>query len=157
MVLAVLAVVSPILSATVPVLVYNASASAPLGFYRLVPGAIRRGDFVLARLPDPVAHFAAARGYLPLSVPLIKRVAAVSGDRVCAGARAIRINDQAVDVVLARDGRGRPLTAWQGCRTLVDDEVFLLMAGVHSSFDGRYFGPISSSALIGRLVPLWTW
>ncbi len=156
-VLAVLVVAWPICSAPVPVLVYNASASAPLGFYRLVPGAVRRGDFVLARLPDPVARFAAARGYLSLSVSLVKRVAAVTGDQVCAGSSAIRINDQAVALVLARDGQGRPLTAWQGCRTLADDEVFLLMAGVSSSFDGRYFGPISSSALIGRLVPLWTW
>ena len=156
-VLAVLAIVLPILSAPVPVLVYNASASAPLGFYRLVPGAIRRGDFVLARLPAPVAHFAAARGYLPLSVLLVKRVAAVSGDRVCAVSSAIRINDQAVALVLTHDGQGRPLATWRGCRTLADDEIFLLMAGVSSSFDGRYFGPIPSSALIGKLVPLWTW
>ena len=157
MVLGVLAITLPILSASVPVLVYNASASAPLGFYRLVPGAIRRGDFVLSRLPDPVARFAAARGYLPLSVLLVKRVAAVSGDRVCAGSGAIRINDQAVALALARDGQGRPLAAWQGCRTLADDEIFLLMAGVSSSFDGRYFGPIPRAAIIGRLVPLCTW
>jgi conjugative transfer signal peptidase TraF len=157
MVLAVLAVTWPVLSASVPVLVYNASASAPLGFYRLAPGAIRRGDFVLARLPAPVARFAAARGYLPLSVSLVKRVAAVPGDRVCAVSSAIHINNQTVALVLARDGQGRPLAAWQGCRTLADDEVFLLMAGVSSSFDGRYFGPIPNSALIGRLVPLWTW
>src|SRR5260221_2565540 len=129
-VLAVLAVAWPILAAPVPILIYNASASAPLGFYRLVPGAVRRGDFALAHLPYPVARFAAARDYLPLSVSLVKRVAAVAGDRVCAGSSAIRINDQAVALVLARDGQGRPLTAWQGCRKLADDEGFLLLAGV---------------------------
>jgi type IV secretory pathway protease TraF len=37
-----------------------------------------------------------------------------------------------------------------------DDELFLLMEGVPGSFDGRYFGPVNRSAIIGRLVPLWT-
>jgi type IV secretory pathway protease TraF len=32
----------------------------------------------------------------------------------------------------------------------------LLMPGVPASFDGRYFGPIRASAVIGKLVPLWT-
>src|SRR5260221_4723456 len=113
-VLAVLAVAWPILSAPVPILIYNASASAPLGFYRLVPGAVRRGDFALAHLPDPVARFAAARGYLPLSVSLVKRVAAVSGDRVCAGSSAIRINAQRVPLGLVRQGQLRLPHQWPG-------------------------------------------
>jgi type IV secretory pathway protease TraF len=37
----------------IPCLVYNASASAQLGFYFVTRGgAIFRGDLVLARLPD---------------------------------------------------------------------------------------------------------
>jgi type IV secretory pathway protease TraF len=35
-------------------------------------------------------------------------------------------------------------------------EVFLLMEGVPDSFDGRYFGPVTTAAIVGRLVPLWT-
>jgi type IV secretory pathway protease TraF len=48
------------------------------------------------------------------------------------------------------------LPHWDGCRTLQADELFLLMAAVPDSFDSRYFGPVSLSAVIGRLVPLWT-
>ncbi|NJO35955.1 MAG: S26 family signal peptidase, partial [Rhodospirillales bacterium] len=35
-------------------------------------------------------------------------------------------------------------------------EVFLLMEGVADSFDGRYFGPVPTASIIGRLAPLWT-
>jgi len=55
------------------------------------------------------------------------------------------------------DREGRPLPAWQGCRPLAPGEVFLLMANIPASFDGRYFGPIPRAAIIGRLVPLCTW
>jgi conjugative transfer signal peptidase TraF len=141
-----------------PLLIYNGSASAPLGFYRLVSGdPITQGDFVLARLPKPAAQLAANRHYLPRSIPVVKRVAALDGDRVCASSGVVRINDRVVAHALPADRAGRPLPAWQGCRALAPGEVFLLMPDAPASFDGRYFGPIPTTAIIGRLVPLWTW
>jgi conjugative transfer signal peptidase TraF len=148
----------PMVAGPVPRLIYNGSASAPLGFYRLVPDAsITRGDLVLAHLPAPAARLAAERGYLPRSVPVVKRVAAMAGDNVCAESGNVIINGRIAARVLPADGAGRPLPPWQGCRTLDSDEFFLLMADIPASFDGRYFGPVSASAIIGRLVPLWTW
>ncbi|MGB8843385.1 MAG: S26 family signal peptidase [Aliidongia sp.] len=148
----------PMIGGPVPRLIYNGSASAPLGFYRLVPDTpITRGDLVLARLPAPAARLAAERGYLPRSVPVVKRVAALADDNVCAESGNVIINGRIAARVLPVDGAGRPLPAWQGCRTLDSDEFFLLMADIPASFDGRYFGPVSAMAIIGRLVPLWTW
>ncbi|HVA14048.1 MAG TPA: S26 family signal peptidase, partial [Stellaceae bacterium] len=139
-----------------PLIIYNASASAPLGFYRVLPAEmLRRGDVVLARTPDSVRRLAAERGYLPATVPLVKRIAALDGDTVCARGRAITIDARHVADRLATDHVGRPLPAWIGCTTLGPGEVFLLMAGVPDSFDGRYFGPVPASAIIGKLVPLW--
>ena len=143
------------LASPAPRLVWNASASAPLGLYWLTHEAIRRGDFVLAEPPDSARRLAAARGYLPAGVRLVKRVAALAGDMVCAVGRAILINGQVAAERLDHDGRGRPLPAWHGCRRLGPDEVFLLMGDVPDSFDGRYFGPIQRWAVVGKLVPLW--
>jgi conjugative transfer signal peptidase TraF len=139
-----------------PWLIWNASASAPVGLYRVLPGNAVRGDLVLVRTPSPVRQLAAERGYLPQNVPLVKRVAALGGDIVCAAGDVISINGRAVAQRLARDRLGRPLPGWTGCQTLDPDDVFLLMENVAGSFDGRYFGPVRRAAIIGRLAPLWT-
>ena len=138
-----------------PWLVWNASASAPIGLYRVLPGKPVRGDLVLVRTPDSVRQLAAERGYLPQNVPLVKRVAAAGGDVVCAADDVISVNGRVVAERLARDRLGRPLPSWSGCHLLDGGEAFLLMEGVSDSFDGRYFGPVPTAAIIGRLVPLW--
>lgn len=138
-----------------PWLVWNASASAPVGLYRVLPGKPYRGDLVLVRTPDSVQQLAAERGYLPQSVPLVKRIVAQGGDIVCAAGDAISVNGRVVTERLARDRLGRPLPRWSGCLLLDGGEAFLLMEGVSDSFDGRYFGPVPTASIIGRLAPLW--
>jgi conjugative transfer signal peptidase TraF len=139
-----------------PRLVWNVSASAPIGLYRVVFGEARRGDLVLARPPQEIAELAVERGYLPLGVPFVKRIAALHGDDVCTFKEAVIVNGQFVARRLERDGAGRLLPCWYGCRELGSDELFLLMDAVPDSLDSRYFGPVSSANVIGRLVPLWT-
>lgn len=135
--------------------IWNASASAPIGLYRVTHHrALSRGDLVLA-VPSPLlAAFAARRSYLPLGVPLVKRIAAVAGDTVCARGNAIFINGRFAAARLAADNQGRLLPVWSGCRTLRSSEVFLLMTDVPNSFDGRYFGPTEVSQIAGTLSPL---
>jgi type IV secretory pathway protease TraF len=55
-----------------------------------------------------------------------------------------------------RDHRGRQLPAWEGCQMIGQDEVFLMNRDEPASLDGRYFGPIPASAIVGRAQPLWT-
>lgn len=142
--------------APTPQLVWNASASAPLGLYRVTQNAPTVGEFVLAEPPPEARQLATTRGYLPANVDLVKRVAAASGSTVCTVGRRILIDGTAAAERLDHDRLGRPLPAWTGCRTLAADEVFLLMEGVPDSFDGRYFGPVRTSAIVGVLRPLWT-
>lgn len=138
-----------------PRLVWNASASVAVGLYRVVSGAPERGDFVLVRLPKSIEKLAAVRGYLPAGVPLIKRIAAVAGDDVCAFDGAIIVNGEIVARQRKVDRAGRSLPRWNECRELVQGEFFLL-GGAPDSFDSRYFGPVSTAQVIGRLAPLWT-
>jgi len=144
------------LFAPVPRLVWNASASAPIGLYRIAPGAaLARGDMVVARPPLAVRGLAARRRYLPANVPLVKRVVGVPGDRVCAVGATITVNGQPLATRRMSDRLGRPLPWWRGCRTLRDGTLFLLMAEASDSFDGRYFGPSDPRDIIGKATALW--
>jgi len=155
--LSTVAVVAIVASTMVsPRLVWNASASAPMGLYFVAGESFTRGDLVLATAPDDPRKLANARGYLPATVPLVKRVAAMSGDQICADGDQILINGTVVAARLKTDSEGRLLPVWSGCHVL-DHQVFLLIAGVSGSFDGRYFGAIPTTAVIGRLLPLWTY
>ena len=140
-----------------PRLIWNASASAPLGLYAMEPrSSFTRGELVLVRPPLWVSAFAAERGYLPNSVPMVKQIAALSGDLVCRHEETVTLDGRVIAVALHADREGRKLPAWSGCRKLDSGEVFLLMSRSPASFDSRYFGPVSTSNIIGKLVPLWT-
>jgi conjugative transfer signal peptidase TraF len=152
---AMVALAAPLAFDPAPRLVWNASASAQVGLWRITPGApIRLGDHVLAEPPPAARRLAAQRHYLPANVPMIKAVAAVSGDRVCARGPWIAVNDRPVALRRAADRRGRKLPWWSGCARLSGGSVLLLNPSTES-FDGRYFGPVGKAAIIGKATPLW--
>lgn len=140
-----------------PRVIWNASASAPLGLYRLHPDSDPpAGALVAVAPPKWLARWLSARGYLPEGVPLLKHVAAKAGQRICRAGAMVSVDAQPVATARARDGRGRALPAWQGCRTLKPGELLLLNPSVPDSLDGRYFGPLPASALLGRATPILT-
>jgi conjugative transfer signal peptidase TraF len=143
---------------SVPLLVWNATASAPIGLYRVHAGdRFARGDLVIVAPPPHLASLFAKRGYLPIGVPLLKQIAALSSAVVCRLDRRITVDGIAVAVALERDHEDRPLPNWQGCYELARGEVFLLNIGRPDSLDGRYFGPVPAALIIGRAEPLWIW
>jgi conjugative transfer signal peptidase TraF len=138
--------------------VYNASDSVPLGWYRIgATDSLHVGDVVLARLPSDAAAMAARRGYLPERIPLVKRIGAMSPQQVCVRGGIVHIDGVAQATALAVDRLGRRLPVWRQCRALHVGELFLLSTTNPASFDSRYFGPVTTSAVIGRARPLWTW
>ncbi len=138
-----------------PILVWNGTPSAPVGLYLTVPSdTMRRGD--LAMPPGLAKKLAEMRGYLGRNVPLIKHVAALQNDVVCASKGHVTINGQISVFRLQLDSKGRPLDGWLGCKALGPDDVFLLNRDVSASFDSRYFGPVSRKSIIADLRPLWT-
>jgi type IV secretory pathway protease TraF len=100
--------------------VWNASASVPVGLYRLRPaGELAVAELVAVQPPEPLAI--------------------------------------EMDVARERDGRGRPLPGWQGCLVVAVGEVFLTNWQSAESLDGRYFGVLPTTAIVGRAEPLWTY
>ncbi|TKW65092.1 MAG: S26 family signal peptidase [Paracoccus denitrificans] len=140
-----------------PRLIWNASASVPIGLYAVQPvGRIEIGNLVAVQAPDKLATFLAARGYLPTDVPLLKHIVALPGAEVCRLGDEITVNGTPLGMALARDRMGRDLPVWRGCRVIAGGEVFLMNPDAPDSLDGRYFGPLPASTITARLTPLWT-
>jgi conjugative transfer signal peptidase TraF len=138
-------------------LIWNASASVPIGLYAVHPaGTLHVGELVVVTPPEPLASFLADRGYLPKGVPLLKHILALARQTVCRIGDDISIDGLPVGRALARDRRDRPLPSWQACRVLCDGEVFLMNPRPADSLDSRYFGPLPTAAITGRADPLWT-
>jgi conjugative transfer signal peptidase TraF len=152
------ALTAPIVLEPLPLYIWNASASVPIGLYRLRPAdQFLVTELVAVRLPEPLATFLDLNGYLPIGVPMLKRVLALPGQSVCRAGLSISVDDVAVGEAKDHDRRGRPLPKWQGCRVVGDGELFLMNWQSDDSLDGRYFGFLPASAVIGRAMPVWTW
>lgn len=135
--------------------VWNATASAPEGLYRLHSHrSWTRGDLVAVRPSPTLGSWLDRRGYAPAGVLLIKRVAALAPSEVCRDGGAITIDRTLVAHAEARDRRGRTLPVWRGCRVLGAGEVFLLNPA-QGSLDSRYLGVLPRSSVVGRVTPLW--
>ncbi|MFP6559219.1 S26 family signal peptidase [Paraburkholderia sp. B3] len=147
-----------------PRLTYNPSDSVAVGWYRIdpfdprttsLPRPLSVDSIVLVPLPAEAGTLAAQRGYLPVRVPLLKRVGAIAPQEVCIAGGIVRIDGVPSAAVLRTDRLGRPLPSWQQCRRLEAGELFLLSVTNPASFDSRYFGPVNASTVIGVAHPVW--
>lgn len=129
--------------------VWNVTASAPAGLYRITHEPWFRGDRVAVLPREALGADLERRGVLSKGKLLIKRVAAVTGDRVCRQEAIVSINGEIAAKVRVVDSHGMPLPSWQGCVTLDDGQVFLL-GDTPGSYDGRYFGVTPKAEIVGR-------
>lgn len=138
-----------------PRLVYNPSPSAPIGWYRIDPGAeISAGMLVASSLTDEAERLADGRRYLPRGTPVIKTVWAVPGDAYCVREDSLTVRETDFSLAL-EDSSGRELPRLEpGCRTVAEGHVLLLSDTISTSFDSRYFGEVPLSLVIGEAVYL---
>jgi conjugative transfer signal peptidase TraF len=150
-------VVSTIVVRPAPRYIWNASESVPIGLYWLRPaGRLAATQLVAVEPPEPLATLLADRRYLPRGIPLLKRVLALPGQTVCRDQLVVTVDKIEIGTAREHDRSGRPLPIWQGCHVIADGEVFLMNWRSADSFDGRYFGALPTSSIIGTAEPLWT-
>lgn len=146
----------PAVAAWSPRLLWNASASVPVGLYRLQSvDHLAIGNLVAVQPPAALSDFLDARGYLPRGVPLLKHVVALEGALICRSGDRITVDHRLLGQAHAQDRNGRDLPIWEGCHRLGAGEVFLMNPDAPDSLDGRYFGPLPRTAITARLTPLW--
>jgi conjugative transfer signal peptidase TraF len=140
-----------------PAYIWNASNSVPIGLYQLEPAdRLAVTELVAVRPLEPLATFLDLNGYLPIGIPMLKRVLALPGQTVCRNGLTISVDGIDMGDAISRDSRGRPLPEWQGCRVVGADELFLMNWQSKDSLDGRYFGLVPASYVIGKAQPVWT-
>ena len=150
MTLAVIGTAGQIIFPPKPVLLYNPSESAEVGWYRLKQDQpIILGAQVAAYAPEWARKLADARGYLPYDYPMIKTVWAVNGDEVCYNNQSVSVPKRPDIPVLGQDVLGRDMPQKSGCIVLGLGEYMLLSPDVQTGFDSRYFGPVRAENILG--------
>ena len=133
----------------------NESPSVPKGLYvRAIERTPHRGDLVALRQPATARAYLARLG-APADVRLLKRVAAVAGERVCASKGAVEVAGRRLPV-RDQDRLGTSLPTWRGCRPLRKGELFLV-GDTPNSFDSRYFGPVGPAQVDGVFREMARW
>jgi conjugative transfer signal peptidase TraF len=146
--------------------IITTNSAAAAGVYQTVSMPLAHGVLVLACLPSEAARLALARGYLGAgdcpagAEPVAKMVGALPGDTVDIESGAVAVNGVWIphSLTAARDSMSRPLehTAW-GRRMVAPGTIWLFGFNNPHSWDGRYFGALPISNVIGGLQPLITW
>lgn len=150
--LAVVGTTSQIVFPPRPVILYNPSPSAKVGFYKLNKDQPpKTGVQVAAYAPEWARRMADERGYLPYEYPLIKSVMAVQGDEICYHKSGVRVPNGAVIPILERDRSGREMPVKSGCIVLKSGEYFIASPDVQAGFDSRYFGPVTLDQILGQV------
>ena len=150
---------------------YSQSVRPGWYFKKPINKSIYKGEMVLFNPDKKLDRFIASRGWKKKGVPLIKEVAGIPGDKICIDGNNFLINNHKVAVIKKYDSKYRLLpNYWRdkgvsikhrvgfkspGCFLLNKSEYLVL--GLHSkdSFDGRYFGPISSKLIKHQAVDIF--
>jgi conjugative transfer signal peptidase TraF len=145
---------------------FNSTPSLPLGVWKVDPvsGAVRRGQIVSIQPPeDGMFELARCRHYIGCgpcmdgSASLLKRVAAIAGDRVSVSAQGIAVNGAVIpnSKPLTVDSMGRTLAAVTYGTYNVQSGTIWLVSNCARSFDSRYFGSVPSASILGVARPVW--
>ena len=107
-----------------PVLFYNPSYSAPVGWYKL-------------RVNAPIVAGSQVAAYAP------------EWARKLADERSVRVPKRPDITILRQDVLGGDMPQKSGCHVLKAGEFLIISPDVQTGFDSRYFGPVSRENILG--------
>ncbi|MDP5168558.1 conjugative transfer signal peptidase TraF [Pseudomonas syringae] len=145
----------------------NTSKSLALGLYWVTDAPVVKGAYVMVCPPD-TRDFVEARqrGYIDAGFcpgnfgHLMKKILAAKGDLVSLVKDGVSVNGVVLPYSKAfpADGLGRNLPHMSSQPYTLGEAEILLMSDVSTtSFDGRYFGPISRGQVTSVIKPVITW
>jgi len=136
----------------------NLSRSEPVGLYirETLHQPLQRGELVLLTCPPGYEKYLYGRKWLPEGWPLFKTVAGLPGDTFCVSEKQLTLNGKQIGPVSAIDSQGRSLPVLRGCRTVRENHILTIATGLKTSFDGRYFGDVPVTLIIGTVRPILT-
>ena len=147
-------------------LVYNSTASVPVGWYLLItPNDISKGDMVVFTLPEKMQVLAEERGWLPRNTKLLKRVGAIAGEIYGVNqSQQFYVGGVYCGQARSVDGKGRKMPSLSHGGHIVEKDSFLPVGDNPKSFDGRYYGTVPLSCVeykavmvlpTGWMIRLW--
>lgn len=141
----------------------NASASLPIGLYRLTSDPAAK---LVAFCPaEPFGSLSANRGYRGKgncpdgAEPLMKPIVAMAGDTVTVSPAGVAVNGvlRPNSAPIPFDTKHRPLLHWPyGRYTVASGAAWVISSYNARSFDSRYIGPVPRASIRSHLRPLLT-
>lgn len=139
---------------------FNYSHSAPIGVWKvnLYDKNLKIGNFMEICPPDTsIVKLFLKKGYLKNgscpsgSIPFLKPLVALPGDTIEVSLSGVKINGKLLNSTGVKIGM--PIT--EGTFIVKNDEAWFISNFDPSSFDSRYFGPISYKDIIGTAQPVF--
>jgi len=145
----------------------NTSKSIPLGLYWTTNASVTKGEYVIFCPPQrAVFRDARDRGYIASGFCpgnygyMMKKILAAKGDTVSLKLVGVTVNGDLLPHTkpLPTDSVGRPLPRMSGeSYTLGGSELLLMTDRSATSFDARYFGPVTRAQVKAVIRPIVTW
>lgn len=137
-----------------PLLIWNTTSSLPKGFYKVEPG-YTYGDIVAFDIPAHFRPLVQERGWIPVYDRLLKRIVGRAGDTICIHQTDITLNGQWFGNTSLTDSHGRPMPQLDGCHTVQNGHLWVMLKDNPLSLDSRYFGEVDEATVYGKASLVW--
>lgn len=139
----------------VPPIFLNRTLSAPRGLYLLSKEfRLQRNELVIFSFPSNLKPYLTQYPWLK-EVSQLKTIGALPGDTYCVVKGELVVEGDAVGKVYTKDNRERALPHLSGCSTVKPNNFLPLSVNKEGSFDGRNYGEVSQSLIMGKARPLF--